>query len=125
MNRRPAAATVNEPSPPGPARSTTPGTCLNRTQCPGSADPRGVRGLEAHAVSARPSARPRETARGRCCLTRAQVYRAARCSAGVAECAVGSLGPGRGDAAAEPGGVGQVEGAGGNGGAELREEPGG
>jgi hypothetical protein len=47
------------------------------------------------------------------------------CSAGVAERAVGLLVPGRGDAAAEPGGVGQVEPAGGNGGAELREEPGG
>jgi hypothetical protein len=78
MNRRPAAATVNEPSPPGPARSTTPGTCLNRTQCPGSAGPRGARAPEAHAVSARPSARPRDTARGRCSLTTAQAYGAAR-----------------------------------------------
>src|SRR5260370_10770704 len=47
------------------------------------------------------------------------------CSAGLAERSAGSTRPGRGDAAAEPGGVGQVEPAGGDGGAELREEPGG
>src|ERR1017187_5834909 len=78
MNRRPAAATVNEPSPRAPARSTTPGTCRNWLQRPGGPAPWAARAPEEHAVSARPSARLRQAVRRRWRFTRSQVYGIAR-----------------------------------------------
>src|SRR5260370_9413266 len=60
-NSRPAAAPRNDPSPRGPARSTTPGRCRNTTQAAGGGGPAGP-GLPPHAASvaaATPSARSR------------------------------------------------------------------
>jgi hypothetical protein len=76
--RCPAAATMNEPSLRGPARSTTPATCRNRAQRPGSTGPCGRGAAGAHAVSTRLKARltgPTQTAHSRYRLTRSPSLR--------------------------------------------------